>query len=302
MTITEIFADARAKLNDQYVPYKWADSELIDYLNEAEREACRRANLIVDKSTAAYCRIELVAGTAVYSLDTKVLKVRNAYIGPSVSGTTFSWDSTTKTLADSGSGFLTAGFEEGMKITVGGFTTAANNGQFTIDSVVAGSIVVDEDTMTTEIAGDSVTIHSDLTPLMETTRAVMDLDSGAWQTTTGEPTCFIKESGTELLVYPIPTEANTLSLIVSRLPASAMTTTTMTASPEIPEQYHYDLSVWMCKLAYERAGSDTNDLNKATYYDKLFTDRFGDRPSARAEAFRRRNPRMGQVRWRSFGV
>jgi len=61
------------------------------------------------------------------------------------------------TISDSGNGFVTAGFVKGDKITITG--DSENNGDYTIDSVVAGTItLISTDTLTTEIAGDSVTI------------------------------------------------------------------------------------------------------------------------------------------------
>jgi len=62
------------------------------------------------------------------------------------------------TINDSGSGFVTAGFVDGDKITITG--DSENNGDYTIDTeVVAGVItLIASDTLTTEAAGDSVTI------------------------------------------------------------------------------------------------------------------------------------------------
>lgn len=68
------------------------------------------------------------------------------------------------TFADSGSGFITTGkFAVGHIITVSGFTTAANNGQFKIATVAAGAITVTDIygnavTLVDEAAGDTVTI------------------------------------------------------------------------------------------------------------------------------------------------
>lgn len=68
------------------------------------------------------------------------------------------------TFADSGSGFISAGkFAVGHIITVSGFTTAANNGQFKIATAAAGSITVTDIygnavTLVDEAAGDTVTI------------------------------------------------------------------------------------------------------------------------------------------------
>lgn len=306
MTLEELVAAARLKLDDAVLPYLWTTDELVNYANEAEREACRRANLIVDRTTAAYCRIAVVAGKYLYTLPNKILQVRSTYLGPYISGVTFSWNAATQTLADSGNGFLLAGFEEGKKITVSGFTVAANNGEFTISSVTAGSIVVGETTMTTEIAGDTVTIFSDQVMVIESTRTILDEQWTQWQRATGDPVYCLKEVNTELRLVPIPTKASTISLVVSRLPMADMALVvtppgTDYDSPEIPDQYHSDLVYWMCKLAYEKDDSETKNLNSAAYYDNLFTSKFGDRPSARFESFRRRNSKIGQARWRPYG-
>lgn len=68
---------------------------------------------------------------------------------------TISFVAGTKNIADSGSGFITAGFRAGASITVTG--SSSNNSTFTIISVSAGAIVVAE-TITDESAGASVTI------------------------------------------------------------------------------------------------------------------------------------------------
>jgi len=61
------------------------------------------------------------------------------------------------TITDSDSGFVDAGFIAGDKITVTG--DSENNGEYTIDTVIAGTItLIATDELTTEIAGDDVTI------------------------------------------------------------------------------------------------------------------------------------------------
>ena len=58
-------------------------------------------------------------------------------------------------------GFLAAGFAVGDTITTSGWTEAANNSTWTIASVTAGVIVVEETgLLADEIAGDTVTIQS----------------------------------------------------------------------------------------------------------------------------------------------
>jgi len=66
----------RQELDDTIKPYLWSDIELDAYLNEAEREACRRARLLVDSSTAAVCQISLAIGTATYARDSRIIAIR----------------------------------------------------------------------------------------------------------------------------------------------------------------------------------------------------------------------------------
>jgi len=59
----------------------------------------------------------------------------------------------TDSFTDSGSGFVTAGFAAGDTIMVSGFSIAANNGIFTIKTVAAGTIEIEETTVVDEAAG-----------------------------------------------------------------------------------------------------------------------------------------------------
>lgn len=67
-------------------------------------------------------------------------------------------DSNPDTITDSGSGFVTAGFEAGQTLIVEGSND--NDGIYLIDSVVAGTITLQSsDSLTAETAGASVTLH-----------------------------------------------------------------------------------------------------------------------------------------------
>lgn len=70
---------------------------------------------------------------------------------------TIAFVAATKTITDSGNGFVTAGFKNGMQIKVSG--TISNNGTYTIASVSAGTItLISTDTLVNESAGSSFTI------------------------------------------------------------------------------------------------------------------------------------------------
>lgn len=75
MTLAEIIAAARLRATDLVAPYLWSDPEITGYANDAEREACRRARLIVDSTSSAVCTINLAVGRTTYTLSPLVLFV-----------------------------------------------------------------------------------------------------------------------------------------------------------------------------------------------------------------------------------
>lgn len=75
--------------------------------------------------------------------------------GATITGTGISFTASTKTIADSGNGFVTAGFVRGQSITITG--SASNNTTVKVVSVAAGSMVIDG-TLVNESAGATVVI------------------------------------------------------------------------------------------------------------------------------------------------
>lgn len=308
MLLNDLLTEASIRLDDVNPPYRWADSTLVLYINEAEREACRRADLIIDKTTDLYCRIPLIAGNPRYTTNAKVLRILAANYGARKRGT-LTWTASTKTLSDSESEFLSSGFEAGDVIYISGFTNGANNGEFSISSVVAGSIVVDDKTdedgatvvLVNETATDAI-VEVQKKELIKTTSFALDENYSGWNSQVGEPAGYIQEENHELVLIPMPEYANTLSLTVVRLPAADMTLALKdTVSPEIPEQYHLDLLDWVCYRAFLKDDADSQDIQKAKFYEESFTSKFGPRPSARTEIMRRRYPRSLKARPQSFG-
>jgi hypothetical protein len=87
--------------------------------------------------------------------------LRNALLGAKDTITADTLSTTaTDTISDSGNGLLAAGFRPGDTLTTSGWTDAANNGICTVTSVAAtgASMVIAGLTLTTEGAGDTVTI------------------------------------------------------------------------------------------------------------------------------------------------
>lgn len=107
-------------------------------------------------------------------------------------------DSNPDTITDSGTGFVTAGFEAGDTISVAG--SVLNNGVYTIATVAAATLtLVASDALFAEIAGDSVTIsvdwvHSETITATEDTAASFHGESCAKLVATGAGQFYQEES------------------------------------------------------------------------------------------------------------
>jgi hypothetical protein len=96
MTGQELITHLRESvLDDAAPPYLWQDSELLRYLNYAEVQACRRAHLIIDGTTAndsgtagtagtlgqkPLCTLALIANQATYNLSPKILQIKRCQL------------------------------------------------------------------------------------------------------------------------------------------------------------------------------------------------------------------------------
>lgn len=78
MNLAAIRQRSRVFLDDTATPYLWSDAFLNESVNQAQVEACTRSELIVDAYTAATSQITILAGTAEYPLDPRVLSVKRA--------------------------------------------------------------------------------------------------------------------------------------------------------------------------------------------------------------------------------
>jgi hypothetical protein len=76
MKLGQLIQEARSEVDDKVEPYLWTDDDWKAYFNWAEGEACRRAHLLIDSSTAAICEVALQPGTNLYSLDARVIGLR----------------------------------------------------------------------------------------------------------------------------------------------------------------------------------------------------------------------------------
>lgn len=75
MDLSALIARFRTLSGDHGVPALWPDSEVIGFLNEAEREAAERARLLYDKATPEVVTIELLPDQREYRLHPAVFDV-----------------------------------------------------------------------------------------------------------------------------------------------------------------------------------------------------------------------------------
>lgn len=79
MNLGELRLALRSRLDDTIVEYLWSDSELNRYLNEATNEACLRARLLVDSTSAAVTPITVTAGVSQYPVHKSVFYIDRVF-------------------------------------------------------------------------------------------------------------------------------------------------------------------------------------------------------------------------------
>jgi hypothetical protein len=80
MNLETLKTTVRRRLDDLQAPYLWSNEDLAEYANDAEREACRRARLIVDSTTAEIVSISLGVGASTYDLDQRILFIKRVKV------------------------------------------------------------------------------------------------------------------------------------------------------------------------------------------------------------------------------
>lgn len=82
MTNEELVALVRLDTDDLVEPYLSSDAAIIQWLAEAEQEACIRSRLIYDATTPEVCSIAVTAGTSVYPLHESIIDIARIAFTP----------------------------------------------------------------------------------------------------------------------------------------------------------------------------------------------------------------------------
>ena len=77
MNAGELIASYREESRDKASPPFVKDDRLLQFASEAEREACRRASLLID-STSSFCEISVSANEPLVDIDPHIINIRRA--------------------------------------------------------------------------------------------------------------------------------------------------------------------------------------------------------------------------------
>ena len=327
MTNQDIITFTRDKLDDTVAPYKWSDAGLIRKLDDAQTEACRRAYLLIN-----YPSVVKITGSSNISFDAATKKISKATggflsAGETSEANTFEKDDTitiSGTVSNNGTKTIVSVSDTEIVVS----ETLVN--ELNVSAVIEATrtcyripITASKHTYKLHTKTLSVLrarIDSLDYPLIQKTVSSLDSDIvvmntdidiagldyfwsySSWENLTDNPYAYI-EDGTHIRIISPPTADDILWMIVARLPKKNFTGAVgdLLLSPEIPEQYHMDLSDWMCHLAFSEPDAEVQDLVRAAIHEKKFEDKFGKRPSAFTETNRRKLPANSTIRSREFG-
>lgn len=79
MTLGQLISKFRLTLNDNIAPYLWSDLEIIEYINEAEKEVCERSKLLYCKDLDIG-KITTLNNINTYNYSNKFIKIERVLL------------------------------------------------------------------------------------------------------------------------------------------------------------------------------------------------------------------------------
>lgn len=80
MKLVELIDRFRRDRKDTSDPFFWSDDQIVDWLNEAEVEACIRADLLIDETTDSITLVTVGAGVSSVQLDQRIIDVHSVMV------------------------------------------------------------------------------------------------------------------------------------------------------------------------------------------------------------------------------
>lgn len=86
MTLADLIRRFRVLANDQAQPHFWADADIVDWLNDAEAQACVRGRLLLEDADPTVCEIAVTPGQHSYPLHPAVYELVRVAFRPAGDG------------------------------------------------------------------------------------------------------------------------------------------------------------------------------------------------------------------------
>jgi len=284
MTLQDIIDVFRELADDVEAEYLWSDAFAIRVANEAQIEACRRSRLLLDETTTAVCQIPVVAGTAIYAVDPRVLFIRRAKLA--------SQDLKLAKINPRDLDLHYPGWESNQATTPQCWAPVENHKLRLVDKPDADDtlnlIVVRQPMAPMQLASlDTALAISSITRSGSTATAVLTAPN--LSLVTGQ---YIGIAGANQAEYNgsfaiTVVDYSTITFTVSGTPASPATGTityqriNFAVDPEIDDRYHLRLVDWMLYRAFmSRDRQEKYNPDEAKVRLAEFEAEFGQRSSA----------------------
>jgi len=298
VTTNELLTIARDQyLFDSGMPQKWSDSYLTFLLGEAEREACRRAGLILDRTTQTAGNI--ASGVTTSAVTDKLVDSGATFVSAMVGMTVYNGADNTWAVImalDSGTTLSLSAdiMDTGEAYTIGDASKAIAR-----ICVKAGTMVYPLSSKIIKIDRCYLESRGRQYPLTQKLEVRSNEE--------GTPIWYTEGKGV-LILFPKPdasinqsTGGDMLNLEVYRLPLVDLTMQ-VSSAPEIPEEYHFDLLHYVCAMAFMKQDDQTIDPAKSQWHEAQFERKFGPKKSAKIETLLRGMPSNFTLEPRSFGI
>jgi len=272
-------------LDDKLIPYQWSDAYLLRVANEVERDAAKRARLLLEKTNATAA--DVYAGNATSTSANNLVDTTKTFVSATVLGKTVynTTDDTFAVVTSFGSGTslgLSADImASGEAYIIGDASKALNR-----VCVVSGAHSYALSNKIIKIS--SCYLATDGIPLTQVTEGELDELSSTWRIEVGLPKYYLETKG-GIRIVPEPdatlnssTGKAILFVESYRFPISDFTMTG-SSSPEVDESWHTDLIHGICEKAYSRQDIEGFDAVKRDYHAGRFIEKFGQPQSARTE-------------------
>lgn len=304
MNITDLITITRTEyLRDVVTPYLWSDNTLLTYFISAEKEACRRSYLILDKDTPSdsigkpICSISLMASTPSYYISNKIIKILNVILTstklPLLHKTTTWLDELYPNWKNEEGDPLYYYYDNNRLIVV---PKPQSTGTLELE-VYRLPIIGMSLTGHTVTGSSNITFTSSTKKISMTTGNFINngFNIGKTLTITGTTDnngvfTITEVYPTYIIVYQSVTNESNTSAVLS-----------VNSEPEVREEYHLGLIDWVCHLAYLKQDSQTLDVKKSNDHLLLFELKFGSPVSANRERKNRYFPGNMRLRAKEMG-